>query len=174
MPIKRYFPMRHTFLLAFSAMLLLASCNKQAPEQTVETPEAAMPTGPYTSLCRTFADTVTLDGHRYVLSLDCEPDSSTVVRDAVDTEFYDNRVTITVMEGDTQILSHTFLRKDFPGQYDPAHCILQGVAFMGVSQGKFLLGAQVGEPGNDEGGANYAITLTPAGDVSIEVDTSRE
>lgn len=161
----------YTALLCNMA-LMLAACGSKSSEAESSTDSAytVAESGPLAILGRSYS---TKEGD-YTIDIACKADSSVVVKDALDTEFYDNMVTVSITKSGSPVFQHTFTRNEFKGSYDKQHSILQGMAYSERSNGQFLFGAQVGEPANDEGGENYRITVGPDGSFAIAPDFNQD
>ena len=106
----------------------------------------------------------------FTVSIKCQPDSATIVKDVMDTEFYDNKVTVSITKGAESVFTHTFTKSEFKGEYNPAVSILQGMAYSQRVNGLFEFGAKVGDPGNDEDGIQYRVKVATDGSYTIEVN----
>lgn len=156
-------------------LITLISCGNPTQDNnngTADTATAAV--GPYAVLCRNSADTVQLNGQKYLVDIMCQADTSAVVRDALDTEFYDNAITLRLTKEGQEIFTHTFSKSEFSGHYEASKNILQGIAYSHTEGGRIILGAVVGEPANDEGGINYRIIVDTGGTYSITADYTQD
>lgn len=162
--------------LIAAASLSLMACGGNQDKNTADTDstQVAADNGPYEMLGRSATHQVEAGGKNYTVSIECQADRQHTVRDINDSEFYDNLVQVTITCDTTQVFSHTFQKSDFAGDYDPAHNILQGMAYSELSGGLFVFGAQVGDPGNDEGGTNYRVTVSTGGAYNIVPDYTQD
>lgn len=162
--------MKHTPIF-LAALLTLSACGTKS-EQTTEpsTTDTETTSGPMAITGGSRSQEV----NGYQVSITCLADSSTVVKDQLDQEFYDNKVEVIINKEGAELFRHTFSKSEFSGNYDAAHSILQGMAFSDIQNGLFVFGAQVGEPGNDEGGSNYRITVSTAGSMNIAPDYTQD
>lgn len=161
--------------LAILPILTLLSCGQSTQESNNGDSDSAVAlTGPYPILCRSFTDTIQLAGDKYTLQIQCQADSSIVVRDAVDTEFYDNAITLNLRKDGQELFTHTFHKSEFSGHYEASKNILQGIAYSHTEGSRIILGAVVGEPANDEGGINYRIVVDTNGNYSISADYTQD
>lgn len=160
------------YLSLLSALLLLAACSAKTEGTSTQTDSTNVETagGPIAIPCRSYSETQ----GEYTIAIRCDIDSQCVVRDCLDTEFYDNIVTVSVSRGGQELFSQVLTKDDFKGEFDGSRCILQGVAFNELKDGAIVLGAQVGEPANDEGGANFRIVFNTSGTYSIAADNNFE
>ena len=168
---------KYIALCGLAASLALTSCGSKAGENAENqdsTATTASVTGPYEATSRSYSQDVEVGSHHYRVAIACQADKGAVVRDQLDTEFYDNLISVTISEAGSELASHTFRKSDFQGSYDAAHSILQGMAYSDYRDGQFIFGCQVGEPGNDEGGANFRVTMTSSGSVSITPDYTQD
>ena len=110
----------------------------------------------------------------YTVSVKCQADSANVVKDSYDTEFYDNKVTVSITNADGNVFTHTFTKSEFEGNYKASAAILQGMAYRQRSNGLFEFGAQVGEPGNPEDGMPFCVKVATDGSYTIEVDYNQD
>lgn len=159
------------------AAITLASCGTKQPSETETTatePTEVASSGPYEATSRSYCEEVEVGSHHYRLAISCEANKDQVVTDALDTRFYDNTITVSISEQGSELFSHTFTKADFEGTFDANHSILQGMAYSEYVGGKFILGAVVGEPGNNEGGNNYRVAITTSGEISITADDTQD
>lgn len=105
----------------------------------------------------------------YTVSVKCQADSANIVKDSYDTEFYDNKVTVSIANAESNVFTHTFTKSEFEGNYKASAAILQGMAYSQRANGLFEFGAQVGEPGNPEDGIPFCVKVATDGSYTIEV-----
>ena len=159
------------FLLAGLVPALTTPCGSKTDATATDADSSYLVTqdGPCYVPCRAFSEKV----GDCTVSIACNPDSATVVRDALETPFYDNLVTVTVNRAGSEIFRHTFRKGEFPGTSD-AGSILQGMAFSERKGNILVFGAQVGEPGNDEGGQNFRVNVGTDGSHTITADFTQD
>lgn len=161
--------MKHSYItLALAALALTACSSRQEAPTTGDEPEVTTE-GPIEAAGNSYTQDVTVGGQNYAISIQCTPDHNTIIKDELDQEFYDNTVSITIRRDSTQIYSHTFTKAEFSGNYNASRSILQGMAYSSVSGGQFVFGAQVGDPGNDEGGTNFSVSIPTSGNGSATI-----
>lgn len=106
----------------------------------------------------------------FTVNVKCQADSANIVKDSYDTEFYDNKVTVSITNADGNVFNHTFTKSEFEGDYKASASILQGMAYSQRVNGLFEFGAQVGEPGNPEDGMLFIVKVATDGSYTIEVN----
>ncbi|MBQ6038903.1 MAG: DUF4738 domain-containing protein [Bacteroidaceae bacterium] len=85
-------------------------------------------------------------------------------------KYVDNRITLTLREGGRLVVSKEFTKNDFLSFLDAGfqrHAILEGLVFDKVEGRNILYAASVAYPESDLY-VPFQITVTPAGNISIE------
>jgi len=169
-------------LTALAAALLVQGCSSdkkpEAKRIAVDTakPKAPMPAD--NELTRDY--TATLGANTYTITIHRTPDKSLpTVKDALDQEFFDNSVAVTITRGGEAFFSKTFTKEafeDYLGSADRTGSILLGMAYdeEKSSRGHLCLAAQVGQPGTGEGPALTVDIPTAGGAYSILHDTQQD
>lgn len=85
-------------------------------------------------------------------------------------KYVDNRITLTLREGGRLVVSKEFTKNDFLSFLDAGfqrHAILEGLVYDKVEERNILYAASVAYPESDLY-VPFQITVTPAGNISIE------
>ena len=163
--------MKKSILFASTALLALCltACGGKNTENADTDTDSSYLVGSEGPLYEPCSETSEKVGD-FTVSIKCQPDSANIVRDAVDTEFYDNKVTVSITRGGESVFAHTFLKSEFKGDFNPGTVILQGMAYSERKDGLFVFGAKVGDPGNDEDGTQYCVKVATDGSYTLAVD----
>lgn len=170
---------KNLVLLAFSGLLLLSgSCSNKKSDSSLVTADSTAAKGAAADSTaadrnQTNESTFNWQGKSYKCTVARVSDTT---QPAVSTETgskaYDNKVTVTITCDRQPFFEKAFTKADFKqnmSEKDYQKCILQGMAFYEVKEGKGIcLGAQVGAPGDEEGNNPYLVTIAANGKSSIE------
>ena len=171
--------MKPIFILLATAAIGLSACHEKAPkneEQPTFQNVTTTPNGPeHSASPMQYADTMQLGDRRYIVSLRRYEDSSLpIVRDEMGTDFYDNRVEITIRKDGQEIFSRTFSKEDFAEKASETDRRMGVFLGMSIDQehstaSTIRLGAQVGQPGLEGEGSIFSLYInTSNGALSIE------
>lgn len=107
------------------------------------------------------------------ITTEVKVDSSSVANCAFD-EYYDNLITLHVMKDSTSVVNHTFSKNDFRGDYDASKSVLVGMIYKERKEGVMVFAVEVGDPDNEEGGANFILRVDNAGAYTVTVDNTQD
>ena len=151
--------------LGISTLALTASCGNKENKEGSDTDSLAQPSAPTPresegDMERTYS--AKIQGNNYSITISRKTDKSLpTVKDDLDTEFYDNSVTVKIARNGGEFYSKTFTKEAFKGfltdgDYDK--CVLNGMAYDEEKSGggHICIAAMVGQPGLGEG---HAFTL---------------
>lgn len=152
-----------------------AASDKPATEATKPADDA-----PYADTNRTNEKEVTLGGRKYFVRAFRTVDRNLpVVEDEVGKKFYDNRVELTITRDGEAFCSKTFTKADFDSQLSDSE--KQGTVFLGMAFDEsgsdahaIRLGAQIGQPGIEEGPAFIVEVTLSNGEISIVRDKNQD
>lgn len=154
-----------------TAVFLLSGCGKSSSSassaiDTTETP-LAVEQGPGRDDNRQFQKKVDFGGHAYEMELLCHPDETLPqVKDRFGDPYLDNRVELTVLRDGESWYSRAFTKADFSKfleTKDAKNFILGGIAYGGINSSGLIFGAQLNNPGDEEGGWAFKVTIPLSG-----------
>lgn len=160
-------------LNALPIALLCLSCGSKTEADSSQQDTLTSESTPQMEVFAVPCSSSTVEADGCSISVTCMLDSATIIRDSQDINFYDNHVAITITRNGADVFAHTFTKADFSGNFTPESSILQGMAFLESSNGQFIFGAQLGEPGNPEGGANFRVAVS-GGTFSVVPDITQD
>lgn len=118
-------------------------------------------------------------GRHYVIQVSIAPsDSLPTVKDDYDDPYLDNAVSVKVTADGAAVCSHVFTKHDYASAasgIDLSHIILGGMTFDRIDGAGLHFHAQLNQPGSEEGGYNFNVTLRTNGTVAdVTRDNSGE
>lgn len=165
-----------------AAALALTACGgkQDAKNETPETVAAEQTAGPHADNDLNREYVATLGGHRFEINIKRTADETLpTVTDELGGTFYDNRVEITATRDGEELFAKQFTKSDF-ADFAPAAdskgCVLLGMAFdqENSSAATLRFGAQIGQPGIEEGPAFIVEIPTGGGACSIVRDMRQD
>lgn len=174
----KYFPLAISFL--FLAATLTACGDGKKDDNKEETAAEKEMSQKWPRSCEepfTARDTIQLNQSTFVITTQRQPDETLpTVKDNLDHEFYDNRVTITITRDGSEFFNHSFTKEAFADYLNESQrngVVLCGMAYDDTKTGgsHLCIAAQLGAPGEPE----YAFTIdipTSGGAFSILRDNS--
>ncbi len=151
---------RPIILPALCATLTLTGCGSEKTsgnQQDTTQTAISVTREPYADRERNTTHEAQMGSHQYSIAIHQSPDKSLpTVKDALDQEFYDNRIEVKITrDGDEEIFAHDFSKDAFAdhiGKNEIGKFILSGMGFdeSASANGYIVLTAQVGEPGSED------------------------
>lgn len=166
----------------FVAALALAACGGKTGQnaETQDTAAVQQETGPHADNELNREYEATLGGHRFEINIKRTADATLpAVSDELGGTFYDNRVEITATRDGEELFTKQFTKSDFADfvpAADSKGCVLLGMAFdqENSSAATLRFGAQIGQPGIEEGPAFIVEIPTGGGACSIVRDMRQD
>lgn len=175
----------HILFILLLTALSLSACDskdkneKDSDNQSLAAKQMSNEPSPSSSPLER-ADTIRRGSSTYIISVARQTDKEVAtVKDEFGTEFYDNRVTISIQKDGNALVSRSFRKSDFEAYLpskDKQHSVFQGMAFIPEtsSANTFHFGAQVGVPGLDGEGPAFTVVLDTNGGLSITRDLNQD
>lgn len=158
----------HRGVFALVLIAGLTACNEKKNTQSeISSPQLRLPqpsTAPVSDTERKNSYQTKLGGREYAISIVRRADSLlSRVKDETGKEYYDNRVEITVTRDNEAFFSRSFTKNDFLGELsenEERGTVLLGMAFdeSRSDERTLCFGAQIGQPGIEEGPA-FTVTV---------------
>ena len=166
----------------FAAALALAACGGKTGQnaETQDTAAVQQEAGPHADNELNREDVATLGGQRFEIKIKRTADATLpAVSDELGGTFYDNRVEITATRDGEELFTKQFTKSDFADfvpAADSKGCVLLGMAFdqENSSAATLRFGAQIGQPGIEEGPAFIVEIPTGGGACSIVRDMRQD
>lgn len=167
-------------LIASLPSFLSCSEKKETTEIIVEKTEENVSAQPVKMPASADSETIEWLGRQYTCEIvGSAAEDLPTVRDAVDEEYYDNRITLKITRADGSVFfSRVFTKSDFAQYIDAQYLgksILQGLMFEKVNGDNLQFVACVGDPDtlSDEY-IPFIVSLSRTGDISVTKDTRLE
>ncbi|MGN1242568.1 MAG: DUF4738 domain-containing protein [Alloprevotella sp.] len=165
-----------------AAALMLAACGgkQEAKTETQDNAAVEAPARPHADNDLNREYVATLGGHRFEINIKRTADTELpTVSDELGGTFYDNRVEITATRDGEDLFTKQFTKSDFAdfvSAADSKGCVLLGMAFDQENSSATTLrfGAQIGQPGIEEGPAFIVEIPTGGGACSIVRDMRQD
>ena len=165
-----------------AAALTLSACGgkQDAKNESTETVAVEQTAGPHADNDLNREYVATLGGHRFEINIKRTADETLpTVTDELGSTFYDNRVEITATRDGEELFTKQFTKNDFTEfvqAADSKGCVLLGMAFdqENSSAATLRFGAQIGQPGIEEGPAFIVEIPTSGGACSIVRDMRQD
>lgn len=165
-------------------LVALSACGekKATVEDKNDTPTASVQqkAGPTADKDREYAYNARLGNSDYVIRVKRSADKALpTVTDETGISYYDNRVEIVVTRNDEQLIARTFTKADFRtllSKEEEKGTVLLGMAFDSEQStpNAIKLGAQIGQPGIEEGPAFTVSLPLNGGTPTIERDNKQD
>lgn len=177
--------MKVVYLAAVAAACLLsASCGGEQQERKSEDIQKLVTdsvTGTGKMQPSSISDTVTVNGTTYRYTITRKADEGLAkVKNVAGKEFYDNKIELSIKNGNSEIFKHTFTRESFksiaPTEF-MSNSVLLGIVFnydKANDHSKFNFVASIGDPEDDELYFPMTLTITTGGQISIDKDETSD